>query len=405
MTKANNASKINAPIAVLRSPARSHLRTWCLALIVGSLAACGVLTPPSEPAAPSALPARTEASTPPSARAEGPLPPPILQAKSRWVAANWSQLPGWSQDTLAEAWVAWLLSCQRAPAAAGAVCADVRRLNGASPMVQREWLMQGFQPYRVETLQGGTEGLLTSYYEPVLEASRLPRPGFSVPLYAPPAGLSQRKPWFTREEMETQPQARAALKGKELVYLADPVDAMVLHIQGSGRIRVTEADGRVQSVRLAFAGTNEQAYKSIGSWLLEQGLTRDATWPGIKAWIAKNPQRVNELLWKNPRVVFFKEESLVGAAAELGPKGAQGVPLTAGRSIAVDPGSIPYGTPVWLVSGGPQVPLHKLVLAQDTGSAIVGGIRADYFAGSGPAAGDLAGRLKQPLRMWVLVPR
>jgi len=178
-----------------------------------------------------------------------------------------------------------------------------------------------------------------------------------------------------------------------------------LHIQGSGRIRVTEADGRVHTVRLAFAGTNEQPYKSIGSWLLEQGLTRDATWPGIKAWIAKNPQRVNELLWKNPRVVFFKEEPLNAQTTAQGPKGAQGVPLTSGRSIAVDPGSMPYGSAVWLVSNGPQVSLQKLVIAQDTGSAIVGGVRADYFAGSGPEAGELAGRLKQSLRMWVLAPK
>ena len=104
-------------------------------------------------------------------------------------------------------------------------------------------------------------------------------------------------------------------------------------------------------------------------------------------------------------MVFFKEESLAGPAAELGPKGAQGVPLTTGRSIAVDPGSIPYGTPVWLVSNGPQIQLQKLVMAQDTGSAIVGGVRADYFAGSGPEAGELAGRLKQTLRLWVLWPK
>ena len=278
-------------------------------------------------------------------------------------------------------------------------------MNGADSNSQGLWLQQRFQPYRVETLQGATEGLLTSYYEPVFDASRTARPGYNVPLYGVPNTLGQRKPWFSREEMESHPQARAALKGKELVYLADPVDAMVLQIQGTGRIRVTEADGRVRMIRLAFAGTNDHPYKSIGSWLLEQGQTRDATWPGIKAWIAKNPQRVNELLWKNPRMVFFKEESLAGAAADIGPKGAQGVPLTAGRSIAVDPGSIPYGTPVWLASNGSQAQLQKLVLAQDTGSAIVGGIRADYFAGSGPIAGELAGRLKQPLRLWVLWPR
>ncbi len=398
MTKANNASNSKPRMHSLLWPTRGHKRALAMALIVGSLAGCGVMTAPP--------PARTTEpplTAPP--RSEGTLPPPILQAKSRWVAAPWSDLPGWSQDTLPEAWGAWLQSCQRPSTGATTICAEVQRLSGASLSAQQQWLTQRFQPYRVETLQGASEGLLTSYYEPVMDASRLPRPGFAVPLYAVPNGLGQRKPWFTREEMDTQAFARAALKGKELVYLADPVDAMVLHIQGSGRIRITEADGRVRMVRLAFAGTNDHPYKSIGSWLLEQGLTRDATWPGIKAWIAKNPQRVNELLWKNPRVVFFKEESLAGAAADLGPKGAQGVPLTAGRSIAVDPGSIPYGTPVWLASSGAQAQLQKLVLAQDTGSAIVGGVRADYFAGSGPAAGELAGRLKQPLRLWVLLPR
>ena len=158
-------------------------------------------------------------------------------------------------------------------------------------------------------------------------------------------------------------------------------------------------------VRLAFGGTNDQPYKSIGKWLLDQGLIRDASWPGIKDWIARNPSRLNELLWQNPRVVFFKEEALPASVVPPGPKGAQGVPLTAGRSIAVDRSSIPYGTPVWLRSPGPQTALDRLVLAQDTGTAIVGAVRADYYAGSGAAAGDLAGRLKQPLQLWVLWPR
>lgn len=399
MTKANNASKINPLMHVLRWPARTQQRAFAMGLIVGGLSSCGVLTPP----VPANRPAEPAVAAP--ARSDGVLPPPILRTQSRWIATPWSDLPGWSEDALQEAWPAWLQSCQRAAAAAVVVCAEVRRLNGASLKTQQQWLNERFQAYRVETLQGVSEGLLTGYFEPVMEASRLPRSGFAVPLYAAPSSLGQRKPWFTREEMETQPQARAALQGKALMYLADPVDAMVLHIQGSGRLRVTEADGRERMVRLAFAATNEQPYKSIGSWLMEQGLTRDATWPGIKAWIAKNPQRVNELLWKNPRVVFFKEEALTSANAELGPKGAQGVPLTAGRSIAVDPGSIPYGTPIWLASRGAQAQLQKLVLAQDTGSAIVGGVRADYFVGSGPAAGELAGRLKQPLRLWVLWPR
>jgi membrane-bound lytic murein transglycosylase A len=266
-------------------------------------------------------------------------------------------------------------------------------------------MRQNLQPYRVESLDQRSDGLLTSYYEPVLNATRQPRAGYNVPLYAPPAGLAQRKPWYTRQEMETVSTARNALRGKELVYLADPVDAMVLHIQGSGLINVTESDGRQRLVRLAFAGTNEQPYKSIGRWLLDQGLIRDASWPGIKDWIARNPSRVNELLWQNPRVVFFKEEALPPSSTPPGPKGAQGVPLTAGRSIAVDRGSIPYGTPVWLRSQGPVTSLDKLVLAQDTGTAIVGAVRADYYAGSGTAAGELAGRMKQPLQLWVLWPK
>ena len=110
-------------------------------------------------------------------------------------------------------------------------------------------------------------------------------------------------------------------------------------------------------------------------------------------------------MWRNPRFIFFKEEALNGAEAELGPKGAMGVPLTPGRSIAVDPGSIPYGSAVWLSSSGPQTPLNRLVFAQDTGSAIQGAVRADFFAGSGAAAGELAGRLKQDMSAWVLLPR
>ncbi len=144
---------------------------------------------------------------------------------------------------------------------------------------------------------------------------------------------------------------------------------------------------------------------SIGRWLLEQGAIRDATWPGIKSWAMRNPQRVQELMWANPRVIFFREEGLPPQDAAFGPRGAQGVPLTPGRSIAVDPASIPYGTPVWLTSPGPTANLRKLVLAQDTGSAITGAVRADYFAGWGAQASELAGRLKQPLKLWVLWPK
>jgi len=158
-------------------------------------------------------------------------------------------------------------------------------------------------------------------------------------------------------------------------------------------------------VRVAYAGTNEQPYRSVGGWLLQQGALRDASWPGIKAWARANPQRLQEMLWSNPRVVFFREEPLTDLDAAFGPRGAQGVPLTPGRSIAVDKDSIPYGTPVWLSSPGPVLNLNRLVLAQDTGTAIVGAVRADYFVGWGAEAGELAGRVKQPLALWALWPR
>jgi len=338
----------------------------------------------------------------------GNLPPPKLQAKSRWVPVQWSALPGLAQDDFSQAWVAWLRSCEKPAPAFGPLCAEARRLPTAGTAgdaeSRRAWLTSRMQPYRIEPLQPGAEGLLTGYFEPLLDAYRSARPGYSVPLYRLPANLSSRKPWYTRQEMETLPEARAALSGREIAWVADPVDALSMQIQGSGRLRITEADGSQRTVRLAFAGTNEQPYKSIGRWLIDQGAVREGSWPTIRAWIAQNPGRVQQLLWSNPRVVFFREEVLPEDATA-GPRGAQGVPLTAGRSIAVDPQSIPYGTPVWLASTGPTVNLQRLVMAQDTGSAIVGAVRADYFVGLGPEAGQLAGRLKQSLALWALWPR
>ena len=377
---------------------------FLMAAIVGMLAACSVApvvqTPPTS--SPSPLPM-------PSMEDTRPLPPALVREQSRWVPVRWSELPGMDTDAVNEAWPAWLQSCQRPTPDWRALCPEIARLASASANEQRRWMREKLQPYRIEALdqrgEGLLTGLLTGYYEPALTGSRRAQGAFQVPLYAPPAQLGQRKPWFSRQEMETLPAARAALRGKELLYLADPVDAMVLHIQGSGLVNVTEPDGRQRWVRMAYAATNDQPYKSIGRWLLDRKLITDASWPGIKAWIDRNPSRVNELLWQNPRVVFFREEALPVGVTPPGPKGAQGVPLTAERSIAVDRRSIPYGTPVWMKSTGPQTNLDRLVLAQDTGTAIVGAVRADYYAGFGPVAGELAGRLKQPLQLWALWPR
>lgn len=402
INNANNASNKIKPMHHL-------LGSW----ILGSFLVLGVFLL-SACSSPEKKPTPQTAITPPkapvldTATAPENAPTVLIKPKSRWLLASWSDLPGFNADNFNEAWVAWRQNCARNLPNTQRLCADVRRLDGQPSALQKAWVMENFQPFRVEHLNAAaapSNGLLTAYYEPVFEASRTPRAGFEVPLYGVPANLKARSPWFSREEIAKLPAAQAALKGKEIAYIASPVDAMVLHIQGSGRLWLTDRDGRRTQIRLAFAGTNEHPYQSIGRWLLDQNLTKDATWPGIKAWLAQNPRRTNELMWRNPRFIFFKEEALLGAEALLGPKGAMGVPLTPGRSIAVDPGSIPYGSAVWLSSGGPQTSLNRLVFAQDTGSAILGAVRADYFVGSGDAAGEVAGRLKQDMTAWVLLPR
>ena len=402
INNANNASNKIKPMHHL-------LGSW----ILGSFFVLGVFlltacSSPEKKPTPQAAITPPKATVPEAATAPENAPTVLIKPKSRWLLASWSDLPGFNADNFNEAWVAWRQNCARNLPNTQSLCADVRRLDGQPSALQKAWVMENFQPFRVEHLNAAAapaNGLLTAYYEPVFEASRTPRPGFEVPLYGVPANLKARSPWFSREEIAKLPAAQAALKGKEIAYIASPVDAMVLHIQGSGRLWLTDRDGRRTQIRLAFAGTNEHPYQSIGRWLLDQNLTKDATWPGIKAWLAQNPRRTHELMARNPRFIFFKEEPLLGAEALLGPKGAMGVPLTPGRSIAVDPGSIPYGSVVWLSSGGPQTSLNRLVFAQDTGSAIVGAVRADYFVGSGDAAGELAGRLKQGMNAWVLLPR
>jgi membrane-bound lytic murein transglycosylase A len=366
------------------------------AAILGIAAGCGT-RPPVSSTEPSAPPPAPGAAAPTTPRA----------ATSRWVAVGFDQLPGWGADRSAEVWPALLNSCDRPPAGWAALCAEARLTEPAGDAATREWLVQRVQPYRVEASDGATVGLLTGYFEPLVDASRSRRGAYQVPLHAPPADLAQRQPYWTRQQLDTVPQAQAALRGREIAYVADPLDALLLQIQGSGRLRFSDGNGRVQTVRLAYAGHNGQPYASVGRWLIGQGeLEPDgANWPAIKDWARRNPQRVPQLLWANPRVVFFREQPLPDPA--VGPRGAQGVPLTPGRSIAVDPKSLPYGALVWLDSTEPlsSKALQRLVLAQDTGSAITGAVRADYFWGWAEGAEAQAGRMKQPLRLWVLWPK
>jgi membrane-bound lytic murein transglycosylase A len=204
-------------------------------------------------------------------------------------------------------------------------------------------------------------------------------------------------PYYERAEWAAEESRRA---GNAMLWLDDPVDYFFLQIQGSGQVVLDDGS----RVRIGYADQNGHPYRSIGTWLIERGELKAhaASMQGIKAWAAANPQRLQELLNANPSLVFFRELKAEGS----GPPGALGVPLAPERSIAVDPRHTPLGAPVWLATTQPNStqPLIRLMLAQDTGGAIRGPVRADFYWGSGPEAGQLAGRMKQSGRMWVLLP-
>ena len=409
---------------MIRGPIRCRTRRWSAALaILGVLSGCAgpqhaVREPGASPKATTVTPTPSAATRPaPAPVARAPVDPEKLlngeddstgrrvlqRERARWVAAEWHELPGWGQDRALEWWPALLRGCEKPMPGWTGVCAQARAFRPGADREATAWLMRTLQPYRVESPDGQREGLVTGYYEPELDARRQAQGEFRVPLLAPPQDLAQRKPYDTRQQIESNP----ALTRLSLAWVQDPLDALVMQIQGSGRLRVTERDGSSRWVRLSFAGHNEQPYRSMGQWLIAQGELRptEASWSGIKDWGRRNPQRLKEAMWANPRYVFFREEPLPDLA--VGPRGGQGVPLTPGRSIAVDKASIPYGTPVWLDTTEPlsTTPLRRLVMAQDTGAAIVGAERAEYFWGWGELAEAQAGRMKQPLRLWVLWPR
>lgn len=389
------------------------------ARIIASAGALGVLvacsTPvPLEPARPAPAPVPAAPAAMPAPATSSDSAAPIEREQARWLPAAWADLPGWGGDAVIHAWPALLRSCAKPAPGWAAACASAVQLAEPDEAKVRAWLQRTLRPYRVTAPDGRDQGLATGYFEPLVDASRRRTSTHAVPLYAPPAGLSAERAWFTRAEIDHLPAARTALKGREIAWVADPLDALLLQVQGSGRLALAEADGSRRVVRLAYAGHNGQPYKSVGRWLVEQRAftLEQASWPAIKDWARAHPKRVGEMLHANPRMVFFREEPLPDPS--VGAVGAQGVPLTPGRSIAVDARSVPYGTPVWLDTTEPQAwqrdpppsrPLQRLVVAQDTGSAITGAVRADYFWGWGEGVEDRAGRMKQPLRMWALWPK
>ena len=309
-------------------------------------------------------------------------------------------LPGWGSDRLSGWLQAWQRSCERRPwrsATAGAIvdkrawqagCDASRHLSQVGP----EWITRHFAVLRVEP-----DAFVTGYFEPSVAGSRQPDPDYPVPLYRPPPRGSS----FTGLSRAEIDMGGLRGQGLELLWLADPVDAFFLHIQGSGRVEFP--DGTSQ--RVGFAGHNGRAYRAIGRDLTAMGAIRrkDLSMQSIATWLRAHPRQATAMMQKNPRYIFFQK--VHGA----GPIGAQGAALTPERSLAVDPAQIPYGLPVWLDVEHPDPPsgqrLQRLTIAQDTGSAIVGAGRADYFWGSGAGAAALAGRMRSQGRLYVLAPK
>lgn len=391
--------------------------TWSLTLLF--LAAILVAGCTTAPPAPVPRPPAPEAAS---------LPP-------RFQMEPWSALPGWGEDRVEEAWPAWIVSCRAMLArpakrdAWQAPCDAAGGVDAHDRAAVRAYFENWFSPWSVAFPDGRTVGLVTGYYEPLLHGSLARQGEFTVPLLAAPDDLltvdlaslypelkdkrvrgrvdgKRVVPYWTRAEIA---RGAAPTEGKALAWVADPVDAAFLQIQGSGRIELP--DGQV--MRVGYADQNGHPFRSIGRVLIDRGeLTREgASMQAIRAWARRNPDKLRELLDQDPSYVFFRDvpppvPGTIDATID-GPYGALGVPLLAGRAIAVDPRSIPLGAPVWLATTRPlsDAKLERLVMAQDTGGAIRGSVRADFFWGFGDEAGQQAGRMKQDGSLWLLWPK
>jgi len=337
--------------------------------------------------------------------------------------AEWAQLPGWEEDDLVKAWPAWLQSCKvigKEPAW-HQVCEQSLLTDGKERDAIRSFFQRYFQPHEVINPDNTPWGMVTGYYAPVLRGDRTRTERARYPLYGLPADLitvelsaiypelkfkrlrgrlvgNRLLPYFTREEIVG---GSGGFSAQAIAWAEDPVELFYLQIEGSGRVALP--DGK--QIRVGYAGQNGHPFRSVAKILIESGELQasEASLEGIKRWGHQNPDRLAELLKRNPSYIFFRElpEELPG------PLGALGVPLTEERSAAVDPGFIPLGAPVFLATTRPlsHEPLNRLLLAQDVGGAIKGAVRVDFFWGHGDEAGAQASKMKQRGRKWLLLPR
>lgn len=364
------------------------------------------------------------------------LPPTVVAAlpaepKARWTLAQFTDLPGWRADDLRDVRLAFAENCKGLRSKPEWISACSRFPFVGEVYSQRKFLESEFVPYQLTRADADDRGLITGYYEPLLKGSRTKTARFNVPLFARPDDLlvvdlgelypelkgkrvrgrlvdsPQGKrvvPYYDRAQIEADPSLF-----KPLVWVDDVVEAFFLQIQGSGLIELTETSSRALAsstrMRVGYADQNGYPFRGIGRILADRGEMKleEVSMQGIKGWIARNPTKATALLNENASYIFFREIDATAA----GPVGSLGVPLTAERSIAVDTRFIPLGSVVYLATTYPNalVPLNRLMFAQDTGGAIRGVVRADFYWGTGLKAGEQAGRMKQNAQMWVLWPK
>ena len=346
-----------------------------------------------------------------------PLKPPAETA--RYTESTYAALPNWSAATLEPSLRAFLASCPR-PGVLAKVCAAGRAVPPGDEAAARRFFEDHFTPYSLSNGEGIDTGLVTGYYEPIIAGSRTRTPQHRFPIYGVPEDLvvvdlasvspdvrhlrlrgrldgRRLVPYASRAEIDAKGEAFGA---PILAWTPDPVELFFLQIQGSGQVRLETGE----HLRIGYADQNGHPFRSLGRYLVERGelLLEQASMQGIKAWAAANPAKLQDALNQNPSYVFFREMAATGA-----PVGALGVPLTPGYSIAADRRFVPLGAPVYLATTYPlsEERLERLMAAQDTGGAIRGAVRADFYWGTGAEAGAMAGRMRQQGRMWLLWPR
>ncbi len=303
---------------------------------------------------------------------------------------EFEDLEGWEQDNHAAALRTFLETCPDLDEPDWAsLCAVAQNID--SP---RAFFEMFFRPVMIED---GKDALFTGYFEPELDGARYPDARYRYPVYRKPPEAKKTSTWLSRREIETTEVMQG--RGLEIAWVDDPVELFFLQIQGSGRVRLPDGN----HIRLGYGGANGHPYRSIGVELIRRGVykSHQVSAQVIKNWVRRNPVDGAELLRHNPSYVFFRTVNRV--SPEKGPLGAMNRSITTMRSVAVDPAFTPLGAPVWVEKDG-KTPLRRLMIAQDTGSAIKGAQRADIFFGTGDSAGRAAGKLKDPGRMMVLLP-